>query len=116
MSDKGENMDPSRLNTSEVLEAGILGKPAPETGEPEGRERASLYIEEVEEDKVAELLDAGKIVDCSEYYGIPIAWRVKEGRYRGILLQYRSVTEERDFVSAAEAAEWFRQTAALVAE
>ena len=103
-------MDPRRLSTGDVLAAGILNKPRPEVGIPEGREEESVEYDESEE-RVAELLEAGKVVDCPEYYGIPVAWRGDGGLYRGILLQYRNVTEERDFDSAAGCAAWFRETA-----
>lgn len=108
--------DPRRLSTGDVLSMGILNKEAPTFGEPEGRQRARWDVEGgTREEFIKKVEDIGNVVDCSEYYGIPLAWKKDEGGYRGILLQYRSVTEERDFDTVEEAADWFIDTANSVA-
>ena len=57
---------------------------------------------------IATALDANKLVESSNYYGIPNAWKTNNG-YRCMLLQYCNVTEDKTFATAAEAAEWFEE-------
>lgn len=103
-------MDERRIDTAGFLAMGGLNRPVPETDIPETRERAEW--EDVRGDgKIAEALDAGKLVNACNYYGIPYAWREAEGAYRGILLQYRVVTESVTFATAVECADWFDDVA-----
>lgn len=102
-------MDDRRLSTADVLAGGILSRPAPQTDAPTDREEfdPAPGWEFAGVDAVASALEAGKLVSASNYYGIPMAWKREDGAYRCILLQYRSVTEDETFQSAAEAARWF---------
>ena len=108
-------MDYRRLSTGDAVDLGILSKPAPKTGKPEGRKEVDLDVGGIEESRVASLLDEGCVVVCSEYYGIPMAWRTENGRFRAVLLQYRNITEEHDFGDSTETSEWFMWTAYAVA-
>lgn len=117
-------MDERRLNTMDILAMGITSLPAPETDIPENREELSVWAYESswqDEDDLhtrsPELkgkLEQGVVLSCSEYYGIPYIWK-ERGKYRGVLLQYRAVTEDCTFDTAEEAIEWFKDTADQVA-
>ena len=112
-------MDTRRLNTDEIEALGIRKKPAPDVGPPEGTREVSVYRyasgrQSCSKENVARLLDAGVAVECTEDHGIPLVWREGDG-YRGALFQYRSVTEDREFTTAADAAKWFVKTANAVA-
>lgn len=108
-------MDPTRWDTGQVLAAGVLNRPAPTFGEPQDRERQRWNVyDDTRESFIALVEDEANVVDCSEYYGIPVAWKDGEG-YRGILFQYRSVTEDKTFDSVDELADWFVDTAHAVA-
>ena len=71
------------LNTGEVLAAGILNKPLPETTIPKDREETSVDIDDIaDEAALSEALERGVVLYCSEYYGIPHVWKQDEGVYR----------------------------------
>ena len=108
-------MDYARWDTGQVLANGVLDRAIPKTGIPEDRDFLELDVCEMPTAQaIAEALDAGLVASCSEYYGIPYAW--KEGdRYRGVLLQYRNVTEDETFPTALAAAGWIRSTSLSVA-
>lgn len=110
-------MDDRRLSTGDVLAMGILNRGVPETEIPKGRERFSASFEYEYEGRAAVLgaLEAGQVVESSNYYGIPLIWKQAEGVYRGTLLQYRNVTEAPTFATAEEAVDWFERTAAQTA-
>lgn len=110
-------MDPRRLNTADLLASGILNKPAPKTPIPGAKEQQNfdLWDRPIDRSKVAKALEEGKVANCSEYYGIPQAWKAADGQYRGILLQYKSITVNENFASAEDAAKWFVETANAVA-
>jgi len=104
-------MNNLRLDTAGVLASGILNREAPKTGIPEDREHCEATDDNwsfVGAEKIAENIDKGLVVGASNYYGIPYAWRDGD-KYKGILLQYRQVTEDETFDTAAEAAEWFEE-------
>ena len=105
-------MDEGRLNTGDVLAMGILNVSPPKTEIPEDREEIGSEDEEwnfIGVAAVAEAVDAGKIVSALNYYGIPHVWKASEGVYRGTLLQYRAITEDKTFATASEVAEWFEE-------
>jgi hypothetical protein len=111
-------MDERKLSTEDVVNMGITNLPAPDTDIPKDREshRYSLWPDD-EVDSVEELIrlvENGTVVDCPEYYGIPVVWKAEKNSYRCILLQYRNVTESCDFYTAKEAVEWFVDTARKV--
>jgi hypothetical protein len=104
-------MDHTRLNTAQLFVAGILNREAQQTAIPRDRETfdghdAGYHYAGAE--VVIAALEAGKLVEASNYYGIPSLWKVADGQYRGILMQYRSVTEDERFNSAESAEAWFR--------
>jgi hypothetical protein len=103
-------MDNRRLDTAAVMALGITALPKPDTDIPTDREVFSNSARDWNSpstEQVVEALEAGKLVEASNYHGIPHAWKVADGEYRGILLQYRSITENERFATAEEAAEWF---------
>lgn len=109
-------MDKRRLSTADVMADGILEMPMPRTDIPKHRKELAYDIyEPMGSAEFISELDKGKVIDCSEYYGIPVVWREGE-RYRAILLQYRSITENHTFESAEDAYVWLVETAATVAE
>jgi hypothetical protein len=105
-------MDNRRLSTADILASGIYLRTPPETEIPEDRETVSGADRDsyscIPEEQVIAALEAGKIVESPNYYGIPHVWKQAEGVYRGALLQYCNVTEDPTFTTAQEAAEWFR--------
>lgn len=106
-------MDSRRLDSMGVLASGILGMPAPKTDVPEGRDRVDAMdwdtYEFIGEERAREAVDSGAVLRASNYYGIPYLWR-DGGVYRGLLLQYRAVTEDHTFGSLDEAVGWFERT------
>ena len=107
-------MNEERLNTEQAIARGILSQPIPKTDVPRDREHEGVDLWHCPDAaKLSDALEAGRVLDCSEYYGIPIAWRDGDV-YRGVLLQYREVTERREFVTANEAVAWFLETARSV--
>jgi hypothetical protein len=110
-------MDRRRLSTADVLAMGIIEQPPPKTDIPQGRNRIQYDIyEPMSAAQLIKLLeDEANCIDCSEYYGIPHIWKEGEGSYRGVLLQYRNVTEAPTFTDAHDAVAWFITTAAEVA-
>lgn len=104
-------MDYRRLSTADVLTSGILKVPEPKTDIPKDREEVSYS--EVEPERWADVIESGKLLQCCEYYGIAYAWK-ESVTYRGILLQYRTVTEDKEFDSAESLARWFSSTVPLI--
>lgn len=105
-------MDSRRLSTGNILSSDILSKPAPKTDIPEDRECIGSDYEYsyIGREAVKEHIESGKVVDASNYYGIPSVWK-EGGKYRGVLLQYRSVTENKTFDDIEDALDWFEETA-----
>ena len=106
-------MDHSRLSTGDVLAAGILYRRPPATDIPQDRDTFDPEDDDtyrfVGTDAVVDALERGELVQSLNYYGIPASWKAADGVYRCVLLQYRNVTEDVTFGSAAEAAEWMRE-------
>jgi hypothetical protein len=107
-------MDERRLSTGDVIAAGILGVPRPTTEIPRDRETYEVGVDELDREVLEARLLANDVLVCSEYYGVPHLWKQGQ-RYHGCLLQYRSVTERPTFAEAAEALDWFIETAISVA-
>lgn len=104
-------MDERRLSTGDILNAGMLGVPAPTTEIPKDRETFHAGGDEyVGRDAVLAALEEGKVVESPNYYGIPHIWKAGDGVYRGTLLQYRAVSEDPTFATAEEAEAWFSAT------
>jgi hypothetical protein len=105
-------MDEKKLSSLELLAQGIVAKPAPETDIPEDRPSYSYDAQPYDKEKrttneeLKALLLQNRVIRCSEYYGIPYIWQ-NGNIFRGVLLQYRSVTEDKTFDTADEAIEWF---------
>lgn len=119
-------MDSRRLDTGQVLAAGILNRPIPKAPWPEGREDVSVHLDypggeewigngQLDAAVVREAVERLAVVGCPEYYGFPKVWKADDGAYRGVLLQYRSISEDHTFATVDEAVEWFCATAAAVA-
>lgn len=107
-------MDSRRLDTLQVLGAGILNKPIPETDIPDEREEHRCDIDDLNKDVLRAALAEGKLLSLSEYYGCLSAWSDQSGHH-GRLLQYRSVTSKPDFKSADDLIKWFIKTGRSVA-
>lgn len=106
-------MDYRRLDTAGVIASGIIGMPAPKTEIPRDRDEfdpsTGAYGESlVELDQIVAAIERGEVITCSNYYGIPYAWKQADGVYRGTLLQYRAISEDPTFATANECAEWYR--------
>ena len=107
-------MDHRRLDSFSVMAAGIPFLPAPETEVPRDRPRFdasdSATGSYLGPEAVGEALLRGEVVEASNYYGVVLAWRADDGRFRGTLLQYRAITDDPVFATAAECADWFSGT------
>ncbi len=105
-------MDGRRYSTQEALNAGILSKPTPQTDIPEDREQVGSDYEYayIGREAVQSHIEGGAVVSASNYYGIPQIWKEGE-KYRGVLLQYRSVTADETFHNITDALDWFEETA-----
>ena len=106
--------DERQLNTLGALEAGILGKPAPDDIAPDGIkwERVSLDFDGVpDEDWCKEILASGKGLDGNGYYGLPRAWPETNGKYAVDCLQYRERTVEKHGLTIEEAIDEFIELA-----
>jgi hypothetical protein len=105
-------MDHRRLDTGQ---AGISDLPVPETDVPEEREDLTIDGDCVPgPGALADVIEAGKLVRCPEYYGIAYAWK-QDGSYRGVLLQYRTVTENPTFKTCAELVQWLTDIVPAIA-
>lgn len=106
--------DENRVDTAGFMAMGGLSRPIPQTGEPEGREQfdPEWGYQYVGAEAVAKALDEGKTVSAYNYYGIPKVWRADAGAYRGVLLQYRNITENVTLATVDEAVAWFEEMAA----
>jgi hypothetical protein len=92
------------------MAGGFLGVTPPKTEIPEDRERWDNKERDwacPAHDEIVAALEAGKVVEASNYYGIPFVWKEAAGVYRGTMLQYRAISEAPTFASADEAAAWF---------
>jgi hypothetical protein len=107
-------MDTRRLSTDDVLAAGIIGSPPPKTNIPKDREGCGVEWN-FNPDKVREELAGGKVLECSEYYGIPYLWKDGDKYFGCLLLRYCAVTESPVFNTADAAIEWFKDICAKVA-
>jgi hypothetical protein len=94
------------------MRLGVFDKPKPATDIPHERDEveAGMDGDYIGDEEVGAALQVGALVMALNYYGVPYAWKVADGNYRGVLLQYRSVTENATFDSAADCVEWFRET------
>lgn len=93
------------------MASGILDLPPPETDIPGDREELQYCLccpSELDAEALQKL-EEGAVLSCSEYYGIPHLWKQTEGVYRGVLLQYREVTENETFATAGEALAWYHR-------
>jgi hypothetical protein len=103
-----DSMDNQRLNTTQVLAAGVMDRPIPKTEVPFDRERVEICDDDqgmISRKGLSRALESGRLLECCEYYGIAYAW--KEGEvYRGTLLQYRLVSEAPSFDSAQPLLDW----------
>ncbi len=105
-------MDKRRFSTADIMGSGILSTPPPKTDIPQDVECVGSDYEfsYIGREAVREHIEAGKVVDASNYFGIPSLW--KDGDvFRGVLLQYRAVTEDKRFEDIEEALDWFEETA-----
>jgi hypothetical protein len=116
-------MDYRRLDTMGAIRDGVLLRQAPKTDMPEGREQVDPRVFDddgggwpsVPAADVVVALDRGALLYVAEYYGCVSAWRTDDGRYRGTLMQYKNLTEDRTFRTAKSCAIWFKQTVEAVA-
>ena len=99
-------MDERRLDTGQVLAAGILEARSPVTDIPSDREALTVDAwERLDLQSLIDAVEAGQLLTCCEYYGVAYAW--KDGkRYCGTLLQYRAVSENPTFETANELISW----------
>ena len=99
-------MDGRRLDTGQILAAGVLEARSPVTDIPSDREVLDVDAwESLNLQSLIDAVEAGQLLTCCEYYGIAYAW--KDGkRYRGTLLQYRVVSENPTFEIADELISW----------
>lgn len=101
-------MDNRKLNTRQIIDAGILGLPAPERRCPADAKLQRVGEDEISENILRAGLEGGGLT-ASMYYGCWDIWRTESG-FSGELLQYRSVTDQ--FTDAPieqaleKAAEW----------
>jgi hypothetical protein len=104
-------MENRRLNTSQVLMAGIVNQPVPVTDVPQNRDTFEAYGDQMPTpEALIAALEADQLLNVSEYYGVVYGWKQAASVYRGTLLQYRAVTDNPTFTTAAELAEWFTDT------
>ncbi len=96
-------MNTARLNTAQVLAAGVTLRPNPNPNIP--HDRFHFDCSPCQESEMVAAMERGDLLKCAEYYGIAYAW--KDGDvYRGTLLQYREITEAPAFESASLCAKW----------
>ena len=108
-------MDERRLSTSNILSMGMLKKEPPKTDIPENRKTISSGIGNdgwIGDGRALKVLNEGMIIETCEYYGIPRLWKEKN-KYRGVLLQYCSVSEDKTFTDINEALDWFKDVSEL---
>ena len=59
---------------------------------------------------LVDALETGRLLVSRERYGIVCGWKKSEGQFRGVLLQQRSVKEDRTFDTAKDLREWYLST------
>lgn len=94
-------MDHRRLDSMGAIMDGVLLRRPPATDEPSDRERLdpredgeNYDYKPMEADRIAALLDDGRLLYIPEYYGCVSAWKTSDGVYRGTLMQYRKAVNE----------------------
>jgi len=103
-------MDPKRPPTSEA--STIPESPAP--GIPAQRE-VLMWNEKLPGTADLEhALELGQLIVAREQYGIVCGWKESEGRFRGVLLQQRSVMEDKTFDTADDLRAWYMSTVLAV--
>jgi hypothetical protein len=55
-------------------------------------------------------LEAGRLLVSRERYGIVCGWKKAAGEFRGVLLQRRSVMEDKTFDTAQDLRAWYLST------
>lgn len=85
-------MDNRKLNTRQIIDAGILGIKAPDRRCPADAKLQRVGEDEISENILRAGLEAGGLT-ASMYYGCWDIWRTESG-FSGELLQYRSVTDQ----------------------
>jgi hypothetical protein len=100
-------MDHRRLSTADVLYMGITDLPVPVIDVPKDTPRFDVDPDEpLPTSAMAHALESGMVLQCRAPYGVAYAWRAGVC-CRGLLLQYRDVTEDHTFTTATEAVVWF---------
>jgi hypothetical protein len=101
-------MDSRRLSSAGVLASGILGLPPVKLDRPD---REVFHGDEyIEREQFVALLEQNKRLELSNHYGCISAWREDDGRFRGVLMQYRAITEDETFDNLEDAVEWLVST------
>jgi len=75
----------------------------------------SCYADDFDADEVLRQITSGALIEGPEYYGTINAWKADDGKFYGILLQYRNVTEDHTFDSATELVNWIGEILPLIA-
>jgi hypothetical protein len=100
-------MDHLRLSTGDALYMGITDLPVPVIDVPKDTPRFAVDPDEpLPTSAMEHAIESGRVLRCRAWYGVAYAWK-DGGSYRGLLLQYREVTEDRTFATATEAIVWF---------
>jgi len=90
-------IDDRRLNSGQVLAAGILGIAPPKTRCPDPGALVGVDEEDLREETLLAGLNAGGL-DAPMYYGCWRIWKTATG-FSGELMQYRAMTDQ--FADAA---------------
>jgi hypothetical protein len=100
-------MDHRRLSTADALCMGTTDLPSTVTDVPKDTPRFPVDPDEpLNASAMEHAIESGRVLRCRATYGVLYAWRVGVS-YRGLLLQYREVTEYHTFTTATEAIAWF---------
>jgi hypothetical protein len=103
-------MDPQLSSTAERPEGGVFDRELARADIPVRREVLMCTESLGSGTDLVHALETGRLLVSRERYGIVCGWKKAEGDFRGVLLQHKSVMEDRSFVTAEDLRSWFLTT------
>ena len=103
-------MDPKRPPAEELP----ASPESPAPGIPAQREVLMWNEKLPDTANLVRAIEMGQLVVAREHYGIVCGWKESDGRFRGVLLQHRSVMEDKTFDTADDLRVWYMSTVLAV--
>jgi hypothetical protein len=103
-------MDPVRPRDAEAFACGVADQELSSAGVPARREVLTCNDNLASGVDLLGALEAGRLLVSRERYGIVCGWKKSEGQFRGVLLQHKSVMEDRTFETGSDLRAWYLTT------